>query len=153
MILSILPDQRCRSQPHARTGLGQERLNCGGFDQATTRVVHMVHNPETAARREAAEARFTALEAENGALRAQISRLEALPAPAAEPAAVTQRQESPPAGNAPAEGAMPLALAHAEVAVLNRKVRPDGGPASPFRDQQAKQQPTLSPHTYHVPRW
>ena len=89
----------------------------------TTRVVHMVHNPEAAARREAEEARFATLQAENAALRTQISRLDKNSAPAVDPAANSQSQESSPATPA-AEGAMALALAEAEVAVLNRKVSP-----------------------------
>ena len=95
----------------------------GDFDHTTTRVVHMVHNPESLARREAEEARFTMLQAENAALRTQLARLEATAAPASAPAAHSQSLESQPATPA-ADGATSLALAQAEIAVLNGKVGP-----------------------------
>ena len=95
----------------------------GDVHHATTRVVHMVHNPESLARREAVEARFAMLQAENAALRNQLARLEAVSAPATAPAAHSQSPESQTATPA-ADGAMSLALAQAEIAVLNRKVSP-----------------------------
>ena len=93
----------------------------GDIDCMTTRVVHMVHNPESLARREAEEARFAKLQAENAALRTQLARLEATSAPATAPAPQSQGQGTPPATPS-AEGATSLALAQAEIAVLNRKV-------------------------------
>ncbi len=92
-------------------------------DRATTRVVHMVHNPESLARREAEEARFAMLQAENAALRTQLARLEATAAPAKTPPADSQSQNAAPASPA-ADGATALALAQAEVAVLKSKVSP-----------------------------
>jgi len=95
----------------------------GDFDHSKTRVVHMVHNPESLARREAGEARFAMLQAENAALRTQLARLEATAAPATAPAADSQSQESQPATPA-ADGATALALAQAEIDVLSSKVSP-----------------------------
>ena len=94
----------------------------GEVDRTTTRVVHMVLNPEALARREAEEARFVKLQAENAALRTQLSRLEAPAAPATASAAQSHSHNSTPATPA-GEGAMSLALAQAEVAVLTHKVR------------------------------
>lgn len=86
-----------------QVALVESRLGQGLFDPATTRVLHLRDNPESAARKAEAEDRAALLEAENRALRAQLD------------AAGT--------GGAGAAAAAAAAVADAEKVVAERRVR------------------------------
>lgn len=76
-------------------------------------MLHLIHNPEADARREADEARLAGLQAENSALRSQLQCVEEGQAAEANPNAA-----SPPL----AIGATSIALGRAEITLLKRKV-------------------------------
>eukprot|EP00887_Chlorella_sp_A99_P005609 scaffold1.g5609.t1 len=99
-----------------QVALLQERLGRGEYNPATTRVLHLKHNPETEVQRELRDTRVAELEAENGALRSTLAALEA--------AAAVQQQERQEgaAPAAPAGGSMRLAQLEGEAALLRRRV-------------------------------
>ncbi|KXZ42610.1 hypothetical protein GPECTOR_130g571 [Gonium pectorale] len=106
----------------------EERLGRGELIRAGgVRVLHLRHNPEVEAKQSAREAAVTQLAAENEALRAQVSEMEAalaqLRREVAGGAAGDGTQPAAAGGAAPVEGgSVALAVKEAEVTVLRRKV-------------------------------
>ena len=94
--------------------LSQERLGRGEFNAETTRVLHFVRNPQAEEQRQTAEARIAELDAENGALRSQLQRLES-----ARAATGAAAPDAEPGSSKPGVAA---ALAEAELAIAQRKV-------------------------------
>ncbi|KAK9800790.1 hypothetical protein WJX73_003823 [Symbiochloris irregularis] len=54
----------------------QERVGKGEYNPETTRVVHMIHNPETEAHAQAQADKIAGLEAHNAALQQELQKLE-----------------------------------------------------------------------------
>ena len=96
-------------------GLSQERLGRGEFNPETTRVLHFVRNPQAEEQQQTAEARIAELIAENGALRSQLQRRES-----ARAATGAAAPDAEPGSSRPGVAA---ALAEAELAIAQRKVR------------------------------
>ena len=85
-------------------GVLQERLGKGELNTATTKVLHFIRNPEAELARQAEQAKLEGLQAENDALRLQIS----------------QEMRNEPGLDAESVAA---AMAKAQVVSLERKVR------------------------------
>ena len=106
----------------------QERLGKGEFNRATTRVLHMVNNPEAQTWQDAHQRRVEELEASNSLLRTQLQRLE---------------EHLSGAGTTAPDAAQvaSAALTDAEIIILKRKARP-------LREFSAISQPIAS--SFHV---
>ena len=90
----------------------QERLGRGEFNSETTRVLHLVRNPEAEQERQDAVERIEQLALENNALRSQLQQLEALKH--------TCFPET--TGHDTDTHGVATALAEAEIAIAKRKV-------------------------------
>jgi hypothetical protein len=91
--------------------VSQTRLGRGEFDTETTRVLHLVRNPEAEQQREIAAARIVALEEENAALRSEFRKLE------------SQQQQPLQVGTVNTEApGVEAAMVNSEIAISKRKV-------------------------------
>ena len=134
-----------------QVALLQERLGRGEYNPATTRVLHFRHNPEAEVQRELRDTRIAELEAENGALREHLQRLEAATEAAAGQAATAaqlQQQHEVCVGGVAASRAL-LVLpgpVSAEAAGRERACLPCRAPAA-----QPEAVPPPPPQQQHTP--
>ena len=89
----------------------QEKLGQGHYNPATTRVLHLAHNPAAEAERAQEQARTAELTGENAALKAHLAELKA-----------AQRGGSGGSGGQSAQDKA-LVVAGAELAVAQHRVR------------------------------
>ena len=90
----------------------QEKLGQGHYNPATTRVLHLVHNPAAEAEKAQERARNAELAGENAALKAQLAQLK-----------TAQSREGRRPGGQPAEDPALVAVG-AQLAVAQHRVGP-----------------------------